>query len=151
MQAAGHKLLSKVQKACVHYQLLAPADRVLVAISGGKDSYTMLAMLREIQRRAPFSFDLVAVHLDQHQPGYDGTKLYLHVDRRLAPVLGTGGSAAVDYAFDPRDPAPTVGGAFSSGEPVMYAGAFDQSAATRRSDVLVFATPPETAKASQNR
>jgi uncharacterized protein len=69
------------------------------------------------------------------------TPLYLHSDRSLAagPAPGSG---ALDYAFDPRDPVPTVGGAISSGEPVMYAGAFDQNAAAHRSDVLVFATPP---------
>jgi putative CocE/NonD family hydrolase len=70
------------------------------------------------------------------------TKLYLHSDRSLAPVPETRGSAAIDYAFDPRDPAPTVGGAISSGEPVMHAGAFDQSAGASRSDVLVLVTPP---------
>ena len=52
------------------------------------------------------------------------------------------GSGAVEYTYDPRDPTPTVGGAISSGEPVMHAGAFDQSGAARRSDVMVFATPP---------
>jgi putative CocE/NonD family hydrolase len=69
------------------------------------------------------------------------TPLYLHADRSLA-VEPAAGSGAVDYAFDPRDPAPTVGGAISSGEPVMRAGAFDQSAAALRSDVLTFATQP---------
>ena len=69
------------------------------------------------------------------------TKLYLRADRGLsaAPAVGSG---SVDYAFDPRDPVPTVGGAISSGEPVMHAGAFDQGAVAQRSDVLVFATPP---------
>jgi uncharacterized protein len=69
------------------------------------------------------------------------TKLYLHADRSLsaAPAVGSG---AVEYTYDPRDPTPTVGGAISSGEPVMHAGAFDQSGAARRSDVMVFATPP---------
>jgi predicted acyl esterase len=56
-----------------------------------------------------------------------------------APAVGSG---AVEYTYDPRDPTPTVGGAISSGEPVMHAGAFDQSGAARRSDVMVFATPP---------
>ena len=51
------------------------------------------------------------------------TRLYLHSDRSLAAVPAAG-SGALDYAFEPRDPAPTVGGAISSGEPVMYAGAF---------------------------
>ena len=69
------------------------------------------------------------------------TKLYLHADRSLsaAPAVGSG---AVEYTYDPSDPTPTVGGAISSGEPVMHAGAFDQSGVARRSDVMVFATPP---------
>jgi uncharacterized protein len=70
------------------------------------------------------------------------TRLYLNADHSLLPKPPTATSAALDYTFDPRDPAPTLGGAISSGEPVMYAGAFDQSAAARRADVLVFATPP---------
>jgi putative CocE/NonD family hydrolase len=70
------------------------------------------------------------------------TCLYLHPDRSLLEAPPTAASAAFDYTFDPRDPAPTLGGAMSSGEPVMYAGAFDQSATLNRSDVLVFATPP---------
>ena len=70
------------------------------------------------------------------------TPLYLHRDHSLSAAPAAAGSGAVDYAFDPRDPMPTVGGAISSGEPVMHAGAFDQSATAPRSDVLVFATPP---------
>ena len=68
-------------------------------------------------------------------------RLYLHADGSLAAAPAAG-SGAVDYAFDPHDPAPMVGGAISSGEPVMHAGAFDQSAAALRSDVLMFATAP---------
>src|ERR1700738_2334083 len=51
------------------------------------------------------------------------------------------GSGALDYILDPRAAMSTVGGAISSGEPIMDAGSFDQSAAALRSDVLVFATP----------
>ena len=69
------------------------------------------------------------------------TRLYLHADRSLSAAPETG-SGSLDYVFDPRDPLPTMGGAISSGEPVMQAGAFNQSAATHRSDVLVFETPP---------
>jgi len=47
----------------------------MVAISGGKDSYTLLHMLERARKRAPIAFELVAVHLDQGQPGYDGSAL----------------------------------------------------------------------------
>jgi uncharacterized protein len=70
------------------------------------------------------------------------TRFYLHSDHSLGAVPPTAASAALDYIFDPRDPAPTLGGAISSGEPVMRAGAFDQCAAGDRADVLVFETPP---------
>ena len=70
------------------------------------------------------------------------TRLYLHPDRSLVALPPTAASAALYYTFDPHDPTPTLGGAISSGEPVMRAGAFDQSAARSRADVLVFETPP---------
>jgi uncharacterized protein len=70
------------------------------------------------------------------------TRLYLHSDRSLLAASPMAASAALEYAFDPRDPAPTLGGAISSSEPIMHAGAFDQSATTGRSDVLVFVAPP---------
>jgi putative CocE/NonD family hydrolase len=69
-------------------------------------------------------------------------RLYLRSDRSLAILPPTAASAALDYTFDPRDPTPTLGGAISSGEPVMRAGAFDQSEEASRVDVLVFETLP---------
>jgi tRNA 2-thiocytidine biosynthesis protein TtcA len=57
------------------HQLLAEGDHLMVAVSGGKDSYTLLDLLWDARRRAPFSFELTAVHLDQVQPGYDGSPL----------------------------------------------------------------------------
>jgi tRNA 2-thiocytidine biosynthesis protein TtcA len=57
------------------YELIEPGDRVMVAISGGKDSYTLLHLLERARQRAPVSFEIIAVHLDQGQPGYDGTAL----------------------------------------------------------------------------
>jgi tRNA 2-thiocytidine biosynthesis protein TtcA len=65
----------RVRRTCESYELLAPGDRVLVAISGGKDSYTMLEVLSKLARRLPFAVELIAVHLDQRQPGYDGRPL----------------------------------------------------------------------------
>jgi len=64
-----------MQKTCRRHTLLEPGDRILVALSGGKDSYTMLYLLRALAKKLPFEVDLVAVHLDQQQPGYDGAPL----------------------------------------------------------------------------
>jgi len=61
--------------AIEQWSLVKPGDRIMVAISGGKDSYTLLELLWRAKQRAPFSFDVIAVHLDQAQPGYDGRPL----------------------------------------------------------------------------
>jgi tRNA 2-thiocytidine biosynthesis protein TtcA len=74
-QAQKKRLFNRVQQTCFRYELLAPGDRILVAVSGGKDSYTMLYFLHMLQKSLPFSFEIIAVHLDQQQPGYDGKPL----------------------------------------------------------------------------
>jgi len=56
-------------------RLIERGDHILVAISGGKDSYTMLDLLCGARRKAPIDFELTAYHLDQAQPGYDGSAL----------------------------------------------------------------------------
>lgn len=67
------------------HELIREGDRILVAVSGGKDSYTMLDLLWRARRRAPIGFDLVAFHLDQGQPGYDGRPLVAWLEALGAP------------------------------------------------------------------
>ncbi|HEU0035327.1 MAG TPA: tRNA 2-thiocytidine(32) synthetase TtcA [Kofleriaceae bacterium] len=70
-----HRLYREVKDTCERYQLLAPGDRIMVAMSGGKDSYTLFHLLTKLVPRLPFKVELVAVHLDQVQPNYDGSGL----------------------------------------------------------------------------
>lgn len=74
-ESLERRLAQQLGRCIADYELVEDGDRVMVAVSGGKDSYALLHLLERARKRAPIRFDIVAVHLDQGHPGYDGTPL----------------------------------------------------------------------------
>ena len=79
------KLAKALARAVTDFEMLADGDRILCAVSGGKDSYAMHALLLDLQRRAPIRFEVIAVNIDQGHPGYPG--------HRLTDYMAAGGHA----------------------------------------------------------
>jgi tRNA 2-thiocytidine biosynthesis protein TtcA len=73
-------LAREVGRCIGDFDLITEGDRVMVCMSGGKDSYTLLHLLERARKKAPIRFSLIAVHLDQGHPGYDGTPLRRHLE-----------------------------------------------------------------------
>ncbi|OGQ89727.1 MAG: tRNA 2-thiocytidine(32) synthetase TtcA [Deltaproteobacteria bacterium RIFOXYA12_FULL_58_15] len=86
------RILKSVYQANRDFETVQPNDRILVAVSGGKDSFGMLWALLKMKAAAPYPIDLVAFHLDQAQPGHDPTPIENHFKE-----LG------VDYEIEKQD------------------------------------------------
>jgi len=82
VERATRRLRRGLGQAVQTFGMLDDGDRVMVALSGGKDSYSLLTLLDELRKRAPIRFELIPVHLDQVQPGYDGAGLRAWLEAR---------------------------------------------------------------------
>ncbi len=81
----GKHLRHQVGRAIADFNMIEAGDKVMVCLSGGKDSWTLLDILLQLQAKAPLRFELVAVHLDQKQPGYAADVMPAYLRSRGLP------------------------------------------------------------------
>src|SRR5262245_48824386 len=85
LEVLRKKIARHMGDAIREWNLIEEGDRILVGVSGGKDSYTLLEFLRYFQGRAPVRFDLLAFHLDQGHPGFPVERIREHPEREGCP------------------------------------------------------------------
>lgn len=79
------RLMRETGRAIADFNMIEPGDRVMVCVSGGKDSYSMLDILITLRHRAPIDFEIVAVNLDQKQPGFPAEILPEYLSKLEVP------------------------------------------------------------------
>ncbi|MDT5122933.1 MAG: tRNA 2-thiocytidine biosynthesis protein TtcA [Acidobacteriota bacterium] len=79
------KLLRRMGEAIRDFGMIEDGDRVMICLSGGKDSYTLLDLLSDVRERAPIHFDILAVNLDQKQPNFPAHVLPAYLKERDVP------------------------------------------------------------------
>ena len=94
-----------VGKAVARFDMIGPGDRVMVALSGGKDSFSLLFTLRRLSEKAPISFKVMAVHVDAGYPGHDTARMeeYLAAHGFEYEIIRTGIFGLIPQKVSPKD------------------------------------------------